>query len=181
MQPGILLPILTSGTDTGVVIDMGQFECRAIAIAFGRPILPSYVTIPVGVSAALRCFCARLPTCTGQPTQNMNVANNLFFVVATGEPDPDDIPVSQPCVGINDAAFVLPGAMRRACLQVLIDGTLEAEDETNDDEFGGVSGLLAECLRRCNHDVRAVVVESVLFTGGGAMIPGTVGVTAVEQ
>ena len=44
----------------------------------------------------------------------------------------------------------------------------------NLDEIGGVSGLLLECVRSLNADVRAVVINTICFCGGGSMIQGKV-------
>ena len=39
IQPGLHLALLTTGSDTGIVLDVGHSECRAIAIAHGIPLL----------------------------------------------------------------------------------------------------------------------------------------------
>ena len=40
------------------------------------------------------------------------------------------------------------------------------------DESGGVSGILLESLKACNHDVRLKAAQHIVIIGGGAMIPG---------
>jgi hypothetical protein len=40
------------------------------------------------------------------------------------------------------------------------------------DESGGAAGLMLECLRACNHDVRLKASRNIIFIGEGAMIPG---------
>jgi hypothetical protein len=37
---------------------------------------------------------------------------------------------------------------------------------------GGAAGLLLECLRSCDADIRGIVIENIVIYGGGAMIPG---------
>ena len=46
-------------------------------------------------------------------------------------------------------------------------------DDENKDEIGGIAGLVLECIRSCNSDVRPLVVQNILCVGGGSMIPGT--------
>ena len=46
------------------------------------------------------------------------------------------------------------------------------QGEEHDDEIGGTAGIILECLKSLNSDVRAVVVQNILFCGGGSMIPG---------
>ena len=46
------------------------------------------------------------------------------------------------------------------------------QGEQHDDEIGGTAGIILECLKSLNSDVRAVVVQNILFCGGGSMIPG---------
>lgn len=47
-------------------------------------------------------------------------------------------------------------------------------DDENKDEIGGIAGLILECIRSCNSDVRPLVVQNILCVGGGSMVPGTV-------
>eukprot|EP00607_Mallomonas_marina_P000917 CAMPEP_0182438886 /NCGR_PEP_ID=MMETSP1167-20130531/86080_1 /TAXON_ID=2988 /ORGANISM="Mallomonas Sp, Strain CCMP3275" /LENGTH=189 /DNA_ID=CAMNT_0024632423 /DNA_START=851 /DNA_END=1420 /DNA_ORIENTATION=- len=49
-----------------------------------------------------------------------------------------------------------------------------------DDELGGASGLLLQCLMCCDRDVRAVVSRHIVLIGGGASIPG-VAAAVVEE
>jgi hypothetical protein len=45
-------------------------------------------------------------------------------------------------------------------------------DDENKDEIGGIAGLILECIRSCNSDVRPLVVQNILCGGGGSMVPG---------
>ena len=47
------------------------------------------------------------------------------------------------------------------------------KDDDNRDEIGGIAGLILECIRSCNSDVRPLVVQNILCVGGGSMVPGT--------
>ena len=42
MQPDLLLPLLCLGMKSGLVVDIGNKECRVIAIAHGRALMHSY-------------------------------------------------------------------------------------------------------------------------------------------
>ena len=41
MQPDLLLSMLPTGCNTGIIVDIGEAESRCIAIAYGRIILSS--------------------------------------------------------------------------------------------------------------------------------------------
>ena len=103
MQPDILLPILTciDSVDSGIVVDIGEHECRAIAIAHGRPILQSYITTSVGMSAAFRSFCYKLVTaCSDIQLETMAdnaLARKLFLKAASAVSDPVDTEVDCGC------------------------------------------------------------------------------------
>ena len=45
-------------------------------------------------------------------------------------------------------------------------------DDDTKDEIGGLAGLILECVRSCNADVRPLVVQNILCVGGGSMVPG---------
>lgn len=40
------------------------------------------------------------------------------------------------------------------------------------DELGGVLGLMLACLLKCSADVRSLVANNLVLTGGGAQLPG---------
>lgn len=71
----------------------------------------------------------------------------------------------------NMEEFVLLPDARQNCVSSLISGNTTIDDES-DDEVGGAAGLLLECLRSCDADIREIVIENIIVCGGGAMIPG---------
>lgn len=46
MQPDLLLPLLATGMKSGIVVDIGDKECRVIAIAHDRALMHSYRSEP---------------------------------------------------------------------------------------------------------------------------------------
>ena len=42
LQPDILLPILAARESNGLILDIGESECRVIAVSYGRAIMHSH-------------------------------------------------------------------------------------------------------------------------------------------
>ena len=202
MQPGVLLPVLASGGDSGVVVDVGETECRAVAVAHGRPVLQSYVTVPVGVRTARTRFRRQLASeataAAAHHVLSADVDGHAFrglFDAAVGAlppAAPADLAFPSGWRGVCTEPLTVPGSLRTACVGGLVDGSAAAApdggggayDADSDadadadadgapyDEVGGAAGALLETLRRCARDVRACAARRVIFAGGGAAIAG---------
>ena len=163
MQPDILLPILTctGSIDSGVIVDIGEHECRAITIAHGRPILQSYITTSVGMSTAFKSFCHILvAACTEIQLETIadnTLARKLFLKAASAVSDPVDLEVNCVCKTLSSScsssnssssnssssdsasssdasSFILPCHIRRDCFSVLIEGINAAHHLTDENE-----------------------------------------------
>lgn len=75
----------------------------------------------------------------------------------------------------NMGEFVLLPDVRQNCVSSLISGNTTIDDES-EDEVGGAAGLILECLRSCDADIREIVIENIIVCGGGVMIPGVLNV-----
>jgi actin-related protein len=159
MQPDLLLPLLTAGMKSGLIIDLGETECRVIAIAYGRAVMHSYRMTPIGIKNAANNFSRQIKKLLNHDIDS-NISSNeqsraLFEKVADLSENVSSIKVSS-LSSLSKEEFILPSALRQKCLSLIVSGTTAAEDDDNDDEVGGCSGLLLECLRSLDTDLRAV-------------------------
>jgi actin-related protein len=181
MQPNLPLAILPSGKDYGLMIDIGEKESSAVVVAHGRVLLTTYTQTPIGVSFSAKTFAHMMKTNLGIE-MDLQRSRELFekVVLATHTSShPQGVRFTQNEDSSSDDIEV-PGRLRCAPVHVLVgleeyDDIVHDNDDDyieNDDELGGLAGLLLECLKKCSHDVRALVLHNVVFCGGGSMIPG---------
>jgi len=245
VQPDLVLPSLTICSSSvapalnALVIDIGETQCRCIAIAHGRPLIHTlkgkmkrvfvspthshthtlthsltytkknhHISVSsIGMKQASAKFQALLEKQMGSKV-DANAARQLFEMLACAHsapmPMPPDIDVPS-SKGVSNTSFVVPAALRIACLKSLLTGKDDDDDDDDDDdgddvgdspepavagqseaeefivdEAGGSSGILVESLKACNHDVRRLVSMNIVFCGGGAAVPNIAEATCLE-
>ena len=136
LYPGLLLPVLSTGIRSVIIVDIGLHESRAVAVFGSRVLLTTLTIIPIGASLVLG-------------------AGTVAEIDASGK-------LAQ---------------IERQLLTNDVDRSEELEKllgsgEWAQDEFGGLAGMLLDCLAKCPVDVSSVVASHVVFCGGGASIAG---------
>lgn len=176
MQPDAFMTIYATGCISGIVIDIGETESRAIAIYNQIPILKTIQFAKVGVFHAANKFKKDLFEKFNNETINFNndKIRNLFDKSAYCL-NPHLIQQGVRCEalkvgGDTTQGFSIPFEMRQACIMSLILG--DASDTDISDECGGLVGLLLNCIRSCNMDIRSAVSKNIIVCGGGSAIPG---------
>ena len=139
------------GCQSGLIVDIGSQECRAVCVAFGRPLLATFVASPIGVSHASsrfhRSLNSSLQSTTGdveraagtEESKDHNGDRNsvldsdftatLFEKTAIARSSSGSSAVQAAdvvCVsgdgGVNAATITVPGWLRHSCLTSLIEG-----------------------------------------------------------
>eukprot|EP01038_Epipyxis_sp_PR26KG_P005736 gene5736-7920_t len=174
MQPDLLMGIIGCGTSTGILLNIGERECEAIAFVQGRPLLQTYKVAAVGVYDARITFNKLLEEKLKKEIP-IDVSNILFEQVSciTSPSAPEYVPsdlIVSPMQHIFNDSFVLTSDERQLAVKCLING--ESEYDGCIDEKGGAAGVLLACINSCNVDIKTVVLNRVIICGGGAMIPG---------
>ena len=78
--------------------------------------------------------------------------------------------VINPSENVANDPFTIESKFRHQPLEAIIRGESGAEGCL--DEKGGAAGLVLDCLKACNMDVRSIACKHIVFIGGGAMLPG---------
>lgn len=161
-QPDILLPILATGCYTGIVVDIGAAETRALAVLHGRPLLH---TLRIG-AAGISHGEAYLKKAVDKDSKLFPGAalSELFCQVAA----------LKGAVNIEASSgfksITIPADVREGCLRVIIEG----DDQVSSSALGGAgaAGVLLSCVLACAVDARCNVMRNVVVCGGGACFPG---------
>jgi len=178
-QSDMLMPLLATGCSSGIVVDVGSEECRALCIAHGRPLLNTFVATPIGVNQAAKRFHRLLSSCDAfsqetkgeinePPVLSEAFTETLFERVAVADTD-DETAVDVRCV-YEGTEVMVQGWLRSDCLTSLIAG--DDGDEDSHDEVGGLLGLILACILKCSADVRCIGLKNIVLAGGGAQLPG---------
>jgi len=176
-QPDMMMSMLSTGCSSGIVLDISSSECRALAIAHGRPLLSTFTATASGVNDACRRFRTLLSQCWGEEVgENLEEAyvRDLFERVAVALPEGEQasdvlLESHQHRPGCSDGA--VPGWVRHQCLDTLIRGC-DSQDGESRDEAGGAVGVVLACLLKCGVDLRRALLRNLVICGGGAGIPG---------
>lgn len=192
VQPDLFLASLSSGISTGIILSVGERESQAICIAQGRPLLHTFRTSPVGVSNAILSFNHLLK----DELEGLEILMKRMDTDGDGELSHEELQASieatrplfekvaccnlkdkqckdmtvLPSQDVANEPFTIESKYRHEPLQVIMTGDSSAEGCV--DEWGGVVGLLFDCLMASNIDVRSIACKHIVICGGGAMIPG---------
>lgn len=122
------------GCQTGVVVDIGSTECRAICVAHGRPLLATFTASPIGVKHAARRFHRSLNASLADSGYSASVddhfATGLFEKTAVA--DPSEVAADVSCEAGEGGVSVsvsVPGRLRSGCLESLVAGDSADEGE----------------------------------------------------
>ena len=203
--PGAQLAVLTSGTRTGIVCDLGAEEVRVLPVFDGVPMLGAYTTSQLGRGGPTEQVHERIRK-TLDPEKAPGVQGSMLEdAIARCCLVP---PAHQEKVGQLEAELKTLGARSSAELKEWLEGRLElarklAEvggDEVGECTLAGVGPLSAEArcspagvffeadeegdtlpsmivsaVMKCPADVRRAILGNVVLAGGHAMIPGLSG------
>lgn len=129
------------GCQSGLVVDIGSHESRAMCVAYGRPLLATFVASPIGVNQASSRFHRFLISNSISPgTEETNSSESssdclldpaftamLFEKTAVAVAGPsseqaaDVIWTDREKKGVRETVTV-PGWLRQDCLKGLIEG-----------------------------------------------------------
>lgn len=128
IQPEFNMTMLASNTLTGIVVDVGETESRAMCFIHGRQIIQSYRSSMIGVNTARSDFKKRLEKQLDRDI-DMKHATSLFEKTACRRcrafENCNDIEVS-PTNGVSGQDFTISANDRHSCLSSLVIG--ESED-----------------------------------------------------
>ena len=176
------MPIIVTGCETGLVLDIGCRESRCVAIMNGRPLHTTLRVAPLGVIHARNRFENELkalyPNCSvfAEPDKLVDmferfVVCDVVDAISLGD---------RALVSATDTLYTwdgqekinIPGRIRSSCLSELLWGRQFDGYDASEDELGGLVGLVMKVLETCNLDTKVMVSTHVVFCGGGSCIPG---------
>ncbi|KAL1228552.1 Actin-related protein [Trichinella spiralis] len=180
------------GTQTALVVDVGNYETQVMAIFDGVPLIQSFQVAPVASRAVLkrlrdliinRCFaysqgsmcpaleCAEifqdhiLEDIKAKICFVTNMERGHMYDRAENEQNAEK-PTPPPNVEYvldEDKVLIIDGCIRELAAEIIF---------LYDEDGNSIPQLIIESILRCPIDVRKVVAERILVIGGGCMIPG---------
>ncbi len=191
IQPVYHMPILTTGCNSGIIFNFGKFESHVVAIYDSRPILSTFQSSNMSLHKICILYSQYMKS------KYLNDNDNAFtyeFIESLllkkntinssiSSNDNGDITIPATISGHNESV-ILDNNMQMIPLDAAIfgrcygigdhssshDGMVDMIDE--EDEVGGLAGLLLSCIERCPIDVRLQAARHVVVYGEGADIPG---------
>jgi len=155
------LPIYITGKESGLIVDMGYYEIRVLAIVEGFPVMSAMKTCPVGmadVHARVQEDCKEE---AGMLThaQLEDITLQSCYVRAMD----DSAAAEATTVKLVGKTVAVSGETRlRACDTLFGD---------NENEYS-LTKAIVECLAKCSIDARPHVISNVVLCGGTSMLPG---------
>ncbi|KRX44831.1 Actin-related protein 10 [Trichinella britovi] len=180
------------GTQTALVVDVGNYETQVMAIFDGVPLIQSFQVAPVASRAVLkrlrdliinRCFaysqgsmcpaleCAEifqdhiLEDIKAKICFVTNMERGHMYERAENEQNAEK-PTPPPNVEYvldEDKVLIINGCIRELAAEIIF---------LYDEDGNSIPQLIIESILRCPIDIRKVVAERILVIGGGCMIPG---------
>jgi actin-related protein 10 len=188
----LTLPLYLTGLSTGVVIDMGYDATRVMATYAGVPIISAFAT----AAAAGRHINARLQsTVDGLPEAKEakskaevegiveDIKARTCFVKCTF---PGNITLDTSNDGeyqLGHKVVKIPAASRSRCMEVLFAGGSSGNEPglpADVDSAESVPEAFCRMLQQCPVDVRPMVVQNIVISGGCAMVRGLIPRLAIE-
>lgn len=174
LVPSMLAVLYATANHTALVVDCGWAETRLLPVFKGIPLPYLYETVPAGSRTCCEAIQREMNV---NRDQSMDSSGSSAMVT---EDIAEDIleracfaQQKDPLPNVVDAEFQLdegnllkvPGALRTAAVDPLLFG-----DESTDG--GSLVDGIVQVLKKTPLDVRAAMLETILFVGGTAMIPG---------
>lgn len=158
---GTALPIYITGSESGLIVDVGFGETRVLPVMDGFPIMNALRAIPVGMHTVQKRFlseCKQETELTLAQTETV-VLRNCFV---TGTKDDSKGEVKQENLE-GGGRIDVPYRARATAANTLFGD--------NEDSFS-IARSVVDSLRACSIDSRAALVRNVVLCGGTAMLPG---------
>jgi len=158
---GISLPIYITGSNSGLIVDVGFGETRVLPVMDGFPIMSALKAIPVGMNTVQKRFlseCKQETEMTRAQTETA-VLRNCFV---SGIKDDSKGEVKQENLD-NGRTLDVPYRARVTAANTLFGD--------NEDSFN-IARSVVDSLRACSIDSRAALVRNVVLCGGTTMLPG---------
>ena len=196
IQPDLFMPILTSTTTSGVVIDIGKDETKVLAVFQGRPLLQTLIVSQVGAVDVVKSFVDQVQRVTERTvplnyTEAMKVlrdhsARALMQSSSVPVVSPASSAVVDPSAGlasvlvplsasatVSESASVSgrPSPPVQVLLPALVFHT-SLRYLVIGSELGQIAEAILNCLKACNSDVRATVLANIVVCGCLTDIPG---------
>lgn len=195
--PSPFLCILATCRESGLVLDCGFKETRAVAVFNNTVIVPSLVYAPIGASTVHACAhpsivdavkgCGMAAACDGSegPRDAKDSAPSWAYVedvlvrggfVAPCAPAPG-VPglVGVGDIGLAEAKDVVLPPWGPSSLRATLPSThrfMPYEALFDEDDEYSVPVVVLQCLLKCPIDIRRAVVSNLVLTGGVCDAPG---------
>jgi len=159
---GISLPIYITGSESGLIVDVGFSETRVLPVMDGFPIMSALRAIPVGMNNVHQRFlseCKQETALTQAQTETV-VLKNCFVSAVKSDDSKGEVKRENLDGG---RTIDVPYRARSTAANTLFGD--------NEDSFS-IARIVAESLRACSIDSRAALVRNVVLCGGTAMLPG---------
>jgi actin-related protein 10 len=158
---GISLPIYITGSDSGLVVDVGFNETRVLPVMDGFPITSALKAIPVGMSSVHKRFLAecKQEAELSRPQTETVVLRNCFVSGVKS----DDVKAEVKKENLDGRTVDVPYRARATAANTLFGD--------NEDTFN-IARSVVDSLRACSIDSRAALVRNVVLCGGTTMLPG---------
>jgi actin-related protein 10 len=202
--PSSLLAILTSGSRTGVVVDMGAEEVRVLPVYDGVPMLSAYTTSQLGSGPSQEMHKLVVSTLDGRRKQSLSATMREDIVARCCVVPPRHAAkvadlqselltsrtknsaelnawIEERLELAKKLAELAPDSAEECVLPGV--GTLSGAARSapavvlfdGDEEGDSVPSLIVKALLACPADIRKDLLGNVLLCGGHAMIPGISG------
>lgn len=192
---GHLTSLLTLGTNTGLVMDIGYTEALVVPVYEGIPVLKALQSAPLGgqaierrIEEQLKDTCkitmengeekpvSSLLECLNQQiledikvrccfVTNINRAKSIHDVTIYGE---DSSKLPKPPYGLE---YPLDGGKVLHIPGSLRENSCEVLFE-QDNEEKSISTILLDSIIKCPIDIRKEMAQSIVIIGGTSMLPG---------
>ena len=202
--PGSLLSILTTGSRTGIVVDIGAEEVRVLPVYDGVPMLTAYTASQLGSGPSLEMHKTILSTLDGRrrqavstsmledivarccvvPPRHASKVDQLKAEVLTSRTK------NSPAVNAwidkrleqaQKLSELVPEGVEECTISGVgtVSGAARSAPATvlfdGDEEGDSVPGLVVKALLACPAEVRKDLLGNIVLTGGHAMLPGIPG------
>ena len=180
-QLDLPMPLVATGCQSGIVVDIGYYESRSIAIVDGKLVHTSLRITPIGVVHVYRRFCRDDKLLNNEMVEVL--LKEIFERMILCKTDKGSSTGYQEHINTSNSSSVLQSMSVEKQLEItrilkstfadeLVRGSqLDGENESND-EIGGIIGVFCSTLSACSVDVHKMILGNVIICGDGATIPG---------
>ena len=177
-QTDLLMPLIATGGQSGLIVDIGHYESRSMAMIDGRPSYGTLRSVPLGLAHAYKRFQREFKSMNDKVphTTEKKIFEKLTLGTSINTIKTErrkEVSATNDTMTLDFVARI-PGILRSSCLDELIRGPQrDGKDESND-EIGGIIGLINSTLDTCSPDMLKTILEHVVICGGAAAIPGVI-------